>query len=374
MTLSAFDLGTILARDPEGFDPKKRLSQRRTSGSALKHPSSLLRSLGTADPAATRSVDFPAGWAEWNDTFRNIVRDFWRGKASPSELAGKLLGSPEQFNHDGRRAWASVNFVTVHDGFTVNDLVSYDGKHNEANLENNNDGSSDNRSWNCGAEGPTDDPQITGLRDRQMRNLLGTLLLSQGSPMLLAGDEFAQTQSGNNNAYCQDNEISWLDWDRAAKNAELTSFVRKLLTLRRKFPVLHSTRFFTGAADREMGVGSVIWLNADGLELAEQNWKDSSMQCFGMLLDTNAKMLKGDAASIADEATNPAHEDASLLIVFNSYFDVVNFTLPVERSGFRWKRVVDSNLPAAEDEPFFASADAYEITGRSFVIFEQFEA
>ena len=166
-------------------------------------------------PGGYQVGGFPPGWAEWNDKFRDTVRDFWRGEAPASALAPRLCASADMFNHRGRKPWASVNFVTAHDGFTLNDLVTYNDKHNEANGEDNNDGSSDNRSWNCGAEGPTDDPEINALRERQMRNMLATLLLSQGTPMLLAGDEFGRTQHGNNNAYCQDNEISWVNWDIA---------------------------------------------------------------------------------------------------------------------------------------------------------------
>src|SRR4029079_1542829 len=195
---------------------------------------------------------FPPGWAEWNDQFRDTVRDFWRAQAGPKALAPRLCASPDIFNRSGRQPWSSVNFITAHDGFTLNDLVSYNDKHNEANGEDNRDGHSDNRSWNHGVEGPTDAPEIVSLRERQKRNLLATLLLSQGTPMVLAGDEFGRTQDGNNNAYCQDNEISWVNWNFGEKEVELAEFVRKVIVLRQSFPILRRSRFLTGEYNAEL--------------------------------------------------------------------------------------------------------------------------
>ena len=239
-----FDLGTILAREPNGFDNQsgflKAVGQDPVLG-AVK----LIAEPWDIGPGGYQVGSFPPGWAEWTDKFRDDVRDFWRGRSSVGKLASRLCASAESFNHQGRRAWACVNFVTAHDGFTLNDTVTYDEKHNEANGENNKDGNSDNRSWNCGVEGPTDDPAINELRNRQIRNMLATLLLSQGTPMVLAGDEFGRTQGGNNNAYCQDSEISWLHWDIEEKGQALIDFTKKLTALRHKYPILRRTADFS---------------------------------------------------------------------------------------------------------------------------------
>src|SRR4051812_17465576 len=222
-----FDLGTILAREPNGFDNRSGFLKACCQDPVLGTVK-LIAEPWDVGPGGYQVGAFPPGWAEWNDKFRDAVRDYWKGNASAAALAPRLCASPDLFNHRGRKPSASVNFVTAHDGFTLNDLVSYNDKHNEANGEDNRDGSSDNRSWNCGAEGPTDDAEIEKLRERQKRNILATLLFSQGTPMLLAGDEFGRTQKGNNNAYCQDNEISWVDWSLAGKSAGLVDFVRTL--------------------------------------------------------------------------------------------------------------------------------------------------
>ncbi len=206
-----FDLGTILAREPDGFKTESGFL-KAVGQDPLLAEVKLIAEPWDCGPGGYQVGGFPPGWAEWNDTFRDAARDYWRGMASAKALAPRLCASPDKFNFRGRKPWASVNFIAAHDGFTLRDLVSYNDKHNEANGEENRDGHSDNRSWNCGVEGPTDDPAINALRWRQMRNLLATLILSQGTPMIAAGDEFGRTQNGNNNAYCQDNEISWVNW------------------------------------------------------------------------------------------------------------------------------------------------------------------
>src|SRR5262245_54556998 len=226
-----FDLGTILAREPHGFDERSGFLKAVGQDPVLRAVK-LIAEPWDCGPGGYQVGGFPPGWAEWNDKFRDTVRDFWRGAAPVSVLAPRLSGSSDVFNHSGRRSWASVDFVTAHDGFTLNDLVSYNERHNESNREDNKDGHADNRSWNCGVEGPTDDPAINELRARQMRNVLATLGFRQGTPMLLAGDEFGRTQKGNNNAYCQDNEISWLDWKIGARGQGLIRFTQKLTTLR----------------------------------------------------------------------------------------------------------------------------------------------
>jgi glycogen operon protein len=304
---------------------------------------------------------FPPGWAEWNDRFRDTVREFWKGDdgAAP-ELASRLTGSGDKFNRRGRRPWASVNFVTAHDGFTLNDLVSYNDKHNDANGEDNKDGHSDNKSWNCGAEGPTDDPNVRALRERQKRNLLATLLFSQGTPMILAGDEFGRTQHGNNNAYCQDNEISWVDWDAIDDDGRaLTDFVVKLTTLRHTLPVLRRNRFLTGQFDERQQLSEVRWMSPAGTELTQEQWQDPSMRCFGVLLDGRAQ-----TSGIRKPAS-----DATLLIVLNAHHDVVEFKLPDIPGSDQWSCLIDTNMPVREELPEFETGDVYQVTGRSLLLF-----
>jgi glycogen operon protein len=263
------------------------------------------------------------------------------------------------FNHQGRRPWACVNFVTAHDGFTLNDLVSYNEKHNEANGEGNQDGSSDNRSWNCGAEGPTDDSSIKAIRERQLRNMLATLLLSEGTPMMLGGDEFGRTQRGNNNAYCQDNEISWLDWNIQNDGEDLIRFVQQLTRLRHQYPILRRTRFLTGEYNKELDVKDVSWINANGNEMQEANWTDAAMHCFGMLIDGRAQTT----------GIRQRGQETTLLLVFNSHHDVVEFTFPECSGGETWSLLIDTNIPGEEDGAF-RTGDKYQVTGRSFLMFK----
>jgi isoamylase len=287
------------------------------------------------------------------------IRDFWRGEASASALAPRLCASGDIFNHRGRKASASVNFITAHDGFTLNDLVSYNDKHNEANGEDNKDGHSDNRSWNCGAEGPTDDEAVNVLRSRQRRNFLATLLLSQGTPMLLAGDEFGRTQNGNNNTYCQDNEINWVDWDIDEEGRALIRFVQKLTALRHKYPILRRTRFLTGGYNEELGVKDVTWINATGSEMKPEEWGDMTMECFGMLMDGRAQPT----------GIRRRGEDATLLMVLNGYYDLVQFTLPETVGGWHWQLLIDTNLPEDAEMGTFKTGDIYGVTGRSLLLF-----
>ncbi|MBV9440069.1 MAG: glycogen debranching protein GlgX, partial [Candidatus Eremiobacteraeota bacterium] len=355
-----FDLGTILARDPSGFDTDSGFLLACAQDPVLRGVK-LMAEPWDVGPGGYQVGRFPPGWFEWNDLFRNTVRDYWRGEARPAELTPRLTASGDLFNVHGRKPWASVNFVTAHDGFTLYDLVSYDAKHNEDNGENNADGSPDNRSWNCGAEGPSDDPAILALRARQMRNLLAALLLSQGTPLLQAGDEFGRTQQGNNNAYCQDNAISWIDWTLAerAEGRALVSFVQKLTALRHRYPILRRTRFLTGEYDEELGVKDVTWVNASGSEMRSEDWDDPAMRCFGMLLDGRAQTsgIRRRGAEI------------TLLIVFNSYADAVEFTLPDAMGGEGWRRVADTNLPEDAADQSFRSRTRYAVTGRSLLLF-----
>ena len=354
-----FDLGTILAREPNGFDNQsgflKACSQDPVLGTVK-----LIAEPWDCGPGGYQVGAFPPGWAEWNDKFRDHVRDFWRGQAAASVITPRLCASGDFFNRQGRKPWASVNFITAHDGFTLNDVVSYNEKHNEANGENNRDGSSDNRSWNCGAEAPTDNPAINAFRQRQMRGMLGTLLLSQGTPMVVAGDEFARTQRGNNNAYCQDNEISWLDWNLAKQNQAQIAFVQRLIALRHKYPVLRRSRFLTGEYNEELKVKDVTWINANGSEMQGSQWADPNMRCVGMLMDGRAQT----------SGVKQLGHDATLLLVLNVYQDVVQFTLPKCVGGDQWSLLLDTNIPDLVEDSVFKMETPYAVTAHSLLLFE----
>ena len=353
-----FDLGTILAREPNGFDNKSGFL-KACSQDPLLGQVKLIAEPWDCGPGGYQVGGFPPGWAEWNDKFRDTVRDFWRGEAPASALTERLCGSGEVFNYCGRKPWSSVNFITAHDGFTLNDVVTYNDRHNEANGENNQDGNSNTRSWNCGVEGPTDDAAINTLRSRQIRNMLATLLLSQGTPMMLAGDEFGRTQEGNNNAYCQDDEISWLNWELKDKGEHLIEFVRQLTRLRHKFPMLRRNRYCTGAYNEELGVKDLTWINANGKEMQDKNWGDSNMKCFGMLLDGRAQptgIIKRGG-------------DATLLLVINGHDDLVGFTLPESYGSEDWALLIDTNRELNDAKGVFRTGESYGVTGRSVLLF-----
>jgi glycogen operon protein len=292
------------------------------------------------------------------------VRAFWKGDEGVlPELATRITASGDLFNRRGRKPWASVNFITAHDGFTLNDLVSYNDKHNEANGEENRDGHSDNKSWNHGAEGPTDDPAIVELRERQTRYMLATLLLSQGTPMLLAGDEFGRTQQGNNNAYCQDNEISWVNWNHGERGEALTRFVQRLTRLRREYAVLRQSRFLAAEWNEELGVKDSTWLTPSSEEMTPDHWHDPRAKCIGMLVDGRVQVSGIPRRGI----------EATLLLVVNAHHDVVLFKLPEVVGGRDWLRLVDTNLPDEDDEfedaVRFAFGDEYDVTARSLLLF-----
>jgi len=349
-----FDLGTILAREPNGFDNRsgflKAISQDPVLGTVK-----LIAEPWDCGPGGYQVGAFPPGWSEWNDKFRDTVREFWKAGAPASALAPRLCASADVFDHHGRRPWASVNFVTAHDGFTLHDLVSYNEKHNEANGEGNQDGTSDNHSWNCGEEGPTPNPAINTLRHRQMRNMLATLLLSQGTPMLLAGDEFCRTQRGNNNAYCQDNSVSWVNWRIGEKAQALTRFVQKLTMLRCKYPILRSRHFLNGEL-RDSGIRDVTWFNPAGAQIAEEDWADPGMHCFGMMVDGRTR-------------ANRNGEATALLLVMNSHFEDVPFTLPQATGGRGWSALIDTSRAEPKSENRLAMGDVYKATARSFLMF-----
>ena len=312
--------------------------------------------------------NFPPLWTEWNGQYRDTARDFWRGRPDTlGDFASRLAGSSDLYQDDGRRPVASINFVTAHDGFTLADLVSYDRKHNKANGENNRDGTNDNRSWNCGVEGPTDDPAIVELRARQRRNLLTTLFVSQGVPMLLAGDELGRTQRGNNNAYCQDNELSWIDWgevDDAERSA--TGFVRALSRLRAEHPVFRRRRFFSGRAAGDGEPRDLAWLTPDGAEMTEQDWRTGYAKALGVFLN-------GDAITEPDARGRRVTDD-SFLLLFNAGAEAVTFTLPGPEFGADWQAAVDTADPDVTDRPGHAAHDRVALPGRATLILRRAEA
>jgi isoamylase len=277
--------------------------------------------------------NFPPLWSEWNGKYRDEVRDYWRGTDQTlGEFANRLTGSSDLYALTGRRPYASINFITAHDGFTLRDLVSYNEKHNEANGENNNDGANDNRSWNCGAEGPTDDPDINALRSRQQRNFIATLLLSIGVPMICGGDEIGRTQGGNNNAYCQDNEISWFDWEHA--DEELYAFTSRLVEFRRSHPVFQRRRWFVGRALRGSEAGDIGWFKPDGQAMTEEDWNTGYARSLGVFLN-------GKAIPTPNERGEPILDD-SFYILFNAHYEAMEFTLPPCSWGARWAPIINT--------------------------------
>jgi glycogen operon protein len=311
--------------------------------------------------------NFPPGWSEWNAQYRDTARRFWKGdEKTVPDFASRLAGSSDIFGHQGRRPWASVNFITAHDGFTLHDLVSYNEKHNEANDEGNRDGHDANYSWNWGVEGPTDDPKIAALRDRQKRNLMATLLLSLGVPMLLAGDESGRTQKGNNNAYCQDNEISWTEWEKIRpEDALLGEFVRTLIALRRKHRVFSRPRFFRGEAVSAEGLKDITWLTPQGHEPSQTEWNDPFARCIGYVL--------GGAAGEFYTPGGQRDVDESFLVLLNAYHGDLDFRIPELPTPMRWRHCIDTaedSGMAAEDK-IFDPGSVFRLRARSFSLFTQ---
>jgi isoamylase len=307
-------------------------------------------------PGGYQVGNFPILWTEWNGEYRDSIRDFWRGSTPVAEFAQRFAGSADLYESDGRRPAASINFVTAHDGFTLRDLVSYNEKHNDANLEDNRDGTDDNRSWNCGAEGETDDPEIEAMRARQQRNFLATLLLSQGVPMLLGGDEFGRSQGGNNNAWCQDSEISWFDWD--AVDHELREFTQRVIELRLTEPVFRRRDFLLGDQVLGSGLADVVWFGCDGEDMQDADWDRDNAHALGVFLN-------GEEISNHDRDGNPI-EGRSFLMLFNAHHGPLPFTIPAAL-GETWRTVVGSDLAA--DYPETQSAgDELTLAGRSLLI------
>ncbi|BBZ01426.1 glycogen operon protein GlgX homolog [Mycolicibacterium chitae] len=359
-----FDLAATLARefyDVDRLSTFFELVQQDPTVSQTK----LIAEPWDLGPGGYQVGNFPPQWTEWNGKYRDTMRDFWRGEsASLGEFASRLTGSADLYEHTARRPVASINFVTAHDGFTLRDLVSYNDKHNEANGEDNNDGESHNRSWNCGAEGPTDDPGITELRARQQRNFLTTLLLSQGVPMISHGDELGRTQHGNNNGYCQDNEITWVDWESADEG--LLEFARKVSALRADHPVFRRRRFFTGRPVRRRGstgLPDISWFRPDGSEMTEEDW-DSG---FGKSI---AVYLNGQGIPGMDRRGHRITDD-SFVLCFNAYHEPIEFTLPPTELGAQWRVVTDTAVPEnGHGETTMAAGSIVIVEGRALVVLQ----
>ncbi len=304
---------------------------------------------------------FPPGWAEWNGKYRDCMRDFWRSADNRlAEFADRFTGSSDLYKSDNRFPTASINFITAHDGFTLNDLVSYNDRHNEANKEDNKDGSEQNHSWNCGAEGPTDDMEIIALRNRQKRNFFATLLFSQGVPMILAGDEQGHTQGGNNNAYCQDNEISWLDWEHA--DQDLIHFVCDLIKFRRSHPAFSRKNWFKGKPVKRRGLSDIAWFRPDASEMEEDDWTNGFAKSLGIF-------LYGDGLRTVDQDNKPLVDD-SFYLIFNAHFETIEFKLPPENYAKKWTKVFDTSNGTPADQREYKPGETVKAGQRSFILLQ----
>ena len=358
-----FDLATTLARESYGFDPGSGFLDACQQDPVLSQVK-LISEPWDVGPGGYRVGGFPPGWAEWNDRFRDTSRRFWRGDAGMlPDLAARLTGSSDLFERRGRRPWSSINFVTAHDGFTLTDLVSYNYKHNIDNLENNRDGADVNHSWNHGVEGSTENATVVELRARQKRNLLATLLLSQGVPMLLAGDEIGRSQGGNNNAYCQNNEVSWLDWSNlTAADRDLLTFTRRLIALRRDHPVLRRPRFLHGLQCSAHGIKDILWFTPRGTEKTSDEWCDGHARCLGLVLN-------GMAGHYATLDGNQASDDL-LLIALNAHYGAVPFTLPILPGGLGWRCLLDTIVAdGSPSDDAFALGQTVTLPGQSLRLY-----
>ena len=358
-----FDLAPALARDGTGFNKFHAFFKIIQQDPVLSQVKLIAEPWDVGD-GGYQVGNFPAPFSEWNGKFRDAMRSFWRGdEGFIGEVAYRLTGSPDLYQHDGRRPDASVNFITSHDGYTLNDLVSYNDKHNEANGDENRDGDNHNRSWNCGVEGPTDDPKIDILRRQQRRNFLTMLFLSQGVPMLLGGDEFGRTQQGNNNAYCQDNEISWLNWERNEKQNRLLEFTRKLAQLRREHAVFRRPKFFQGRRVRGGEIKDVMWFNPGGNEMSDEEWSSPFVRCLGML-------ISGDAVDLLDAHGESVRDDTFLLLI-NAHHEPISFLLPGEEH-LEWEQILDTTNEDGflKDAKKFSSGDDVDLNGRATYLFK----
>jgi isoamylase len=353
-----FDLAPALARDGSGVNKFHAFFKIIRQDPVLSQVK-LIAEPWDIGEGGYQVGNFPTPWSEWNGKYRDAVRAYWKGdEGKIGEMAYRLTGSPDLYQHDDRLPEASVNFVTAHDGFTLNDLVSYNDKHNEDNGDNNQDGDNNNMSWNCGAEGPSDDPKIEILRRKQRRNFLTTLFLSQGVPMLLGGDEFGRTQQGNNNAYCQDNEISWLKWERDEQESRLFEFAKQLIQFRQDHPVFRRPKFFHGRRNRDSEIRDVMWFNPGGNEMSEEDWASPFVRCLGML-------LSGDTGDVVNFEGQPIRDDTFLLLI-NSHFEPIQFVLPGQEH-LGWELFLDTTneLGFLREPRGFASGDDVDLADRS---------
>jgi len=360
-----FDLATVLGRTGEGgFDPRAALFQ------ILQQDPVLSRVKLIAEPwdvglGGYQVGGFPAPWREWNGKYRDALRRYWKGDENQaSEVGYRLTGNSDLYAEARRKPQASINFVTAHDGFTLHDLVTYSHKHNEANGEHNRDGADDNQSWNCGVEGETEDAGVVALRERQKRNLLASLFLSTGVPMIVAGDEMGRTQQGNNNAYCQDNELSWVDWKLDARREKLLEFTRKLIHFRHRQPVLQRRRYFKGTHLWDSEHKDLAWFRPDGTEMSEEDWKKPFVRSLAFLLG-------GDAIPTPDERGQRVIGDA-VLVLLNAHHEAVSFTVPAVATGHRWELVLYTEDDARGGEKVTPQGK-FELVGRSMAVFRQVE-
>jgi glycogen operon protein len=334
-----FDLASALARELYDVDRLSAFFDTIHQDPILSQVK-LIAEPWDVGPGGYQVGNFPVLWSEWNGIYRDVVRDFWRGQSSIAEFASRFTGSSDLYESDGRQPFASINFVTAHDGFTLHDLTTYNAKHNEANGEDNRDGTDDNRSWNCGVEGETDDAAIVDLRWRQQRNFLATLLLSQGVPMLLGGDELSRTQHGNNNAWCQDNEISWYEWGLRPGQGDHLEFTKRLIELRKAHPVFRRGKFLAGRESEGSGLPDVWWFRPDGRRMTQRDWQQPSAHVLGVFLN---------GQEIADRTPRGEPiEDGSILLLFNAHHEDMTFTLPARRFGAEWIHEICTYEPALE--------------------------
>ncbi|OBB70527.1 glycogen debranching enzyme GlgX [Mycobacterium sp. 852014-52144_SCH5372336] len=358
-----FDLASTLARefyDVDRLSTFFELVQQDPTVSQVK----LIAEPWDVGPGGYQVGNFPPQWTEWNGKYRDTVRDYWRGEpATLDELAYRLTGSADLYEQTGRRPVASINFVIAHDGFTLRDLVSYNEKHNEANGEDNNDGESHNRSWNCGAEGPTDDPEINALRSRQQRNFLTTLLLSQGVPMIAHGDELGRTQQGNNNVYCQDNELSWIDW--SDPDTDLMEFTRKVSALRAAHPVFRRRRFFSGRPVRQRGgdgLPDIAWFAPDGSEMSDEDWETGYAKSIAVYLNGNG---------IPDrDVRGQRIVDDSFVLCFNAHYEPIDFVMPEKKFGDSWIAVIDTAADDGDEPTPVEAGQKVQVAARSVLVLQ----
>jgi glycogen operon protein len=352
-----FDLASALAREFYDVDRLSAFFDTIHQDPVLSQVK-LIAEPWDVGPGGYQVGNFPVLWSEWNGIYRDVMRDFWRGQAGVADFASRLTGSSDLYRDDGRHPFSSINFITAHDGFTLRDLVSYDRKHNEANGEDNRDGTDDNRSWNCGVEGETDDPEVNALRARQQRNFLATLLLSQGTPMMLGGDELGRTQGGNNNAWCQDSEISWYDWDDI--DEPLLEFTRRLLAIRAEHPVFRRRQFLSGTEEEGSGLPDVWWFRPDGEAMADRDWEAGGNQ-LGMFLN-------GEEIETPDSRGRRVVDD-SFVLLFNAGGQDREFTLPSERYGEAWTLELRTDVPEGDgEEPPIGPGTTVNVVSRSLVL------